>query len=216
MMAGREDTVAKCGVAKAKSPSQTSEQCASSAGARIIPLFIGGNALYSKALSTLTMRTALYPGSFDPLTNGHLDVLHRASTLFDELVVAVAKDNNKTTLFSMEERVALIQENLEEQKLTNVRVTPFDGLLVDFARQQNAAALVRGLRAVSDFEFEFQMALMNRKLDPRLETLFLMPREDLTYISSRIVKEIARLGGNAEIFIPPNVAAALKKKLGRK
>lgn len=162
------------------------------------------------------MRTALYPGSFDPLTNGHLDVLHRASTLFDELVVAVAKDNNKTTLFSMEERVALIQENLEEQKLTNVRVTPFDGLLVDFARQQNAAALVRGLRAVSDFEFEFQMALMNRKLDPRLETLFLMPREDLTYISSRIVKEIARLGGNAEIFIPPNVAAALKKKLGRK
>ena len=162
------------------------------------------------------MRTALYPGSFDPLTNGHLDVLHRASTLFDELVVAVAKDNNKTTLFSMEERVALIQENLAEQKLTNVRVTPFDGLLVDFARQQNAAALVRGLRAVSDFEFEFQMALMNRKLDPRLETLFLMPREDLTYISSRIVKEIARLGGNAEIFIPPNVAAALKKKLGRK
>ena len=162
------------------------------------------------------MRKALYPGSFDPLTNGHLDVLQRAATLFDHLVVAVAKDNNKSSLFTREERVALIRENLEEQKLTNVEVTAFDGLLVDFARQQNAAALVRGLRAVSDFEFEFQMALMNRKLDPRLETMFLMPREELTYISSRIVKEIARLGGDAGIFVPPNVAAALSEKLGKK
>jgi pantetheine-phosphate adenylyltransferase len=161
------------------------------------------------------MRKAIYPGSFDPITNGHLDVVQRAATLFDEVIVAVARDNNKSSLFSIEERVELLRETLDSLGLTNVRVTAFEGLLVHFARQEKAAALVRGLRAVSDFEFEFQMALMNRKLDPGLETMFLMPREELTYISSRIVKEIARLGGDVEMFVPHNVAIALRGKLGK-
>ena len=157
------------------------------------------------------MRRAIYPGSFDPITNGHLDVLQRAAGLFDELVVAVAQDNAKQSLFSLEERVALLTDATDH--IPNLRVLPFRGLLVDFARQQGAIALVRGLRAVSDFEFEFQLALMNRKLEPNLETLFLMPREELTYISSRLVKEIARLGGNVNQFVPPHVVAALKTKL---
>lgn len=155
-------------------------------------------------------RKAIYPGSFDPITNGHLDVLERAVGLFDELVVAVARDNAKQSLFTVEERVALIQEVV---RIPNVRVVPFDGLLVDFAAREGAVALVRGLRAVSDFEFEFQLALMNRKLSPALETVFLMPREELTYISSRIVKEIARLGGNVDLFVPPTVARALRARL---
>lgn len=158
----------------------------------------------------MPVRKAIYPGSFDPITNGHLDVLQRAVGLFDELVVAVARDNAKQSLFSVEERVALIQEVVH---IPNVRVVPFDGLLVDFAARENAVALVRGLRAVSDFEFEFQLALMNRKLSPALETVFLMPREELTYISSRIVKEIARLGGNVDLFVPPSVARALRSRL---
>ncbi|MBL9142530.1 MAG: pantetheine-phosphate adenylyltransferase [Verrucomicrobiaceae bacterium] len=155
-------------------------------------------------------RKAIYPGSFDPITNGHLDVLQRAAGVFDELVVAVARDNNKQSLFSVDERVEMIREVVD---LSHVTVVAFDGLLVDFAAQQNAVALVRGLRAVSDFEFEFQLALMNRKLSPTLETVFLMPREELTYISSRIVKEIARLGGNIDLFVPPNVARALRERL---
>ena len=157
------------------------------------------------------MRRAIYPGSFDPITNGHLDVLQRAAGLFDELIVAVAQDNAKQSLFSLEERVALLTDATDH--IPNLRFLPFHGLLVDFARQQGAIALVRGLRAVSDFEFEFQLALMNRKLEPNLETLFLMPREELTYISSRLVKEIARLGGNVNQFVPPHVVAALKTKL---
>ncbi len=155
-------------------------------------------------------RKAIYPGSFDPITNGHLDVLQRAAGVFDELVIAVARDNNKQSLFSVDERVQMIREVVD---LSHVTVVAFDGLLVDFAAQQNAVALVRGLRAVSDFEFEFQLALMNRKLSPALETVFLMPREELTYISSRIVKEIARLGGNIDLFVPPNVARALRQRL---
>jgi pantetheine-phosphate adenylyltransferase len=157
------------------------------------------------------MRRAIYPGSFDPVTNGHLDVLQRAVGLFDELVVAVARDNAKQSLFTTEERVALIQEAAAH--IPNVRVVSFDGLLVEFAAKENAVALVRGLRAVSDFEFEFQLALMNRKLSPTLETVFLMPREELTYISSRLVKEIGRLGGNIDLFVPPNVAKALRARL---
>lgn len=156
------------------------------------------------------MRRAIYPGSFDPITNGHLDVLERARGLFDEVIVGVARENNKQSLFSLEERVALIEAVAGH--LPRVRVLPFDGLLVDFARREQAVALVRGLRAVSDFEFEFQLALMNRKLEPHLETVFLMPREELTYISSRIVKEIGRLGGQIELFVPPPVVAALKAK----
>lgn len=156
------------------------------------------------------MRRAIYPGSFDPITNGHLDVLQRAAGLFDELIVAVAQDNAKQSLFTVEERVELLIGATEH--IPNLRVMPFSGLLVDFAKQQSAVALVRGLRAVSDFEFEFQLALMNRKLEPNLETMFLMPREELTYISSRLVKEIARLGGNVNQFVPPHVVAALKAK----
>ncbi|MBL9177096.1 MAG: pantetheine-phosphate adenylyltransferase [Verrucomicrobiaceae bacterium] len=157
------------------------------------------------------MRRAIYPGSFDPLTNGHLDVLQRAAGIFDTLIIAVARDNSKQSLFSVEERVALIRDATAE--ISGIEVVPFEGLLVNFAREHRACALVRGLRAVSDFEFEFQLALMNRKLEPNLETLFLMPREEYTYISSRLVKEICRLGGHIEQFVPPNVAAALRTKL---
>jgi pantetheine-phosphate adenylyltransferase len=156
------------------------------------------------------MRTALYPGSFDPITNGHLDVIQRAAGLFDRLIVAVARDNAKNSLFTVEERVALTSEAIAG--IRNVEVMPFDGLLVNFANKLGACALVRGLRAVSDFEFEFQLALMNRKLEPNLETMFLMPREEFTYISSRLVKEIGRLGGNIEPFAPANVVAALKQR----
>ncbi|HEY1053358.1 MAG TPA: pantetheine-phosphate adenylyltransferase, partial [Prosthecobacter sp.] len=153
------------------------------------------------------MRRAIYPGSFDPITNGHLDVLQRAAGIFDQLIIAVARDNAKQSLFSVDERVELIRNAAAE--IPGIVVMPFQGLLVNFAREQKACALVRGLRAVSDFEFEFQLALMNRKLEPNLETLFLMPREEYTYISSRLVKEICRLGGHIEQFVPPNVAQAL-------
>lgn len=158
------------------------------------------------------MRKAIYPGSFDPITNGHLDVLQRAAGIFDKLIIAVARDNAKQSLFSVDERVELIRNAAAE--IPGIEVMPFEGLLVDFARKQQACALVRGLRAVSDFEFEFQLALMNRKLEPNLETLFLMPREEYTYISSRLVKEICRLGGHIEQFVPPNVVTALRSKLG--
>jgi pantetheine-phosphate adenylyltransferase len=161
------------------------------------------------------MRKGIYPGSFDPITNGHLDVLARAANLFDEVIVAVAEDNQKESLFTVPERVAMLEETARELKLPNVSVSPFSGLLVEFARNQGASAVVRGLRAVSDFEFEFQMALMNRKLDAKVETIFLTPREELTYISSRIVKEIARLGGNVQQFVPAGVALALKRKLAQ-
>ena len=156
------------------------------------------------------MRRAIYPGSFDPITAGHLDVIHRAARLFDEVIVAVAHNDQKKSMFTTGERMDLIRENTAS--VGNIRVASFDGLLVEFARRENAAAVVRGLRAVSDFEFEFQMALMNRKLEPAIETIFLTPREEYTYLSSRIVKEIARLGGNVEAFVPPSVALALREK----
>jgi len=157
------------------------------------------------------VRTAIYPGSFDPLTNGHLDVLQRATKLFHRVIVAVAKNESKNPLFTSAERVALLKEAVTN--LPSVEVDAFDGLLVDYARKQKAQAIVRGLRAVSDFEFEFQMALMNRKLDENIETIFMMPKETYTFISSRIVKEIARLGGDISSFVPSHVEAALKKKL---
>ena len=156
------------------------------------------------------MRRAIYPGSFGPITAGHLDVIHRAARLFDELIVAVAFNDQKQGMFSVDERMALIRENTAS--VGNIRVASFDGLLVEFALRENAVAVVRGLRAVSDFEFEFQMALMNRKLEPAIETIFLTPREEYTYLSSRIVKEIARLGGNVGAFVPPSVANALRDK----
>lgn len=156
------------------------------------------------------MRRAIYPGSFDPITNGHLDVIQRAAKLFDEVIVAVAFNEQKQSLFPVDERVALIRATTGE--FANVSVSRFDGLLVDFARAQGASAVVRGLRAVSDFEFEFQMALMNRKLEPEIETIFMMPAEKYTYLSSRIIKEIGRLGGNLDSFVPVSVATALRAK----
>ncbi len=156
------------------------------------------------------MRRAIYPGSFDPVTNGHLDVIARAAKLFDEVIVAVALNDQKRSLFTADERTALIAGSVAGWE--NVRVSRFDGLLVEFASVQHATAVVRGLRAVSDFEFEFQMALMNRKLDEHIETIFLMPAEKYTYLSSRIVKEISRLGGNVDAFVPASVAQALRKK----
>jgi len=156
------------------------------------------------------MRRAIYPGSFDPVTNGHLDVIERARKLFDEVIVAVADNDEKQALFSLKDRLNLLSETAG--KIDNVRIAEFKGLLVDFARQEAAGAVIRGLRAVSDFEFEFQMALMNRKLDGAVETIFLMPKEEYTYLSSRIVKEIARLGGDVSRFVPACVVKALKTK----
>lgn len=160
------------------------------------------------------MRRAIYPGSFDPITNGHLDVIQRASQLFDEVVVAVAFNDAKSPLFTAEERVTLLGQAVS--KIPNVKVTSFSGLLMEFASKQGACAVVRGLRAISDFEFEFQMALMNRKLQPEIETVFLTPQQEYTYLSSRIVKEIARLGGNVEEFVPGLVASRLKEKFSTK
>jgi len=154
------------------------------------------------------MKHCIYPGTFDPVTNGHLDVLVRASRLFDRVTVAVALSTTKDPVFTPEQRVELIRGNLDG--MNNVEVTSFDGLLVDFARKQKAHAIIRGLRALSDFEFEFNMALMNRHLEPQVETLFVMPAEAYSYTSSTLVKQIAKLGGDVKNFVPANVAAALK------
>jgi len=159
------------------------------------------------------MRRAIYPGSFDPITKGHLDVIERARKLFDEVIVAVAYNEQKRPLFTIEERIAMLREALGTSE--HVRVEMMAGLLVEFAATQGAIAVVRGLRAVSDFEFEFQMALMNRKISSAVETIFLMPKEDYTYLSSRIVKEIARLGGDIRSFVPPRVVEAFAHKLQR-
>ena len=157
------------------------------------------------------MRTAIYPGSFDPLTNGHLDVIQRATKLFDHVIVAVAKSESKQPLFTLEERVEMVSQGIRQ--LPPVEADSFDGLLVDYVEKRGAQAVVRGLRAVSDFEFEFQLALMNRKLNERIETIFMMPKDTYTFLSSRIVKEIARLGGNVSPFVPAHVQAALAAKL---
>ena len=156
------------------------------------------------------MRRAIYPGSFDPVTNGHLDVVERARKLFDEVIVAVAHNEQKQPFFTLAKRLELLQATIGG--LEGVRIAPLDGLLVKFAMEQEAIAVVRGLRAVSDFEFEFQMALMNRKLEGAVETIFLMPKEEYTYLSSRIVKEIARLGGDIAKFVPPIVVEAFGNK----
>ena len=143
-------------------------------------------------------KIAVYPGSFDPITNGHLDIIRRAAQMFDRVIVAVARNAEKEPLFSVKERVALVREAVKG--LRNVSVDEFDGLLVNYARKKRATVVVRGLRAVSDFEFEFQLALMNRKLDPRIETIFLMTKDEYTFISSRQVKEICRSGRGCERF----------------
>jgi pantetheine-phosphate adenylyltransferase len=160
----------------------------------------------------IAVRTVIYPGSFDPLTNGHLDLIHRAATLFDRLVVAVAKSESKRPLFSLDERVALVAKAVAQ--MPHVSVDSFDGLLVKYVESRKGIAVIRGLRAVSDFEFEFQLALMNRKLDERVETIFMMPKESYVFLSSRAVKEIALLGGDVSPFVPRHVQLALKQKLG--
>jgi pantetheine-phosphate adenylyltransferase len=154
------------------------------------------------------MRHCIYPGTFDPITCGHLDVLGRAARLFERVTVAVADNPSKEPLFSADERCAMILPNVAA--FANVRVTKFGGLLVDFALEQKADAIIRGLRALSDFEFEFNMALMNRHLQPMIETLFVMPNEQFSYTSSSLVKQVARYGGQVGHFVPPNVAQALK------
>ena len=154
------------------------------------------------------MKLCIYPGTFDPFTNGHLDVLQRAAKLFKHVRVAVAIDSTKKPLFSPERRVALIRANL--RGLPNVDVVSFDGLLVEFARKEKAVAIIRGLRALSDFEFEFNMALMNRHLKASVEAVFVMPNENFSYTSSSLVKQVARHGGDVSKFVPPNVAEALR------
>ena len=160
------------------------------------------------------MRTAIYPGSFDPITNGHLDVVTRATKLFDRVVVAVARNDSKRPLFTLEERVQMVTRAVRH--LPNVEADSFEGLLVTYAERRSAQAVVRGLRAVSDFEFEFQMALMNRKLNERVETIFMMPKDTYTFLSSRIVKEMAQLGGDVGAFVPAHVRAALAAKFTAK
>ncbi|MBI5287052.1 MAG: pantetheine-phosphate adenylyltransferase [Deltaproteobacteria bacterium] len=154
--------------------------------------------------------TAVYPGTFDPITNGHLDVIERGLKLFDELIVAVAENPRKAPLFDIRERVEMIKEATKGYK--NVKVESFDCLLIDFLHKKKAKVILRGLRVLSDFEYEFQMALTNRKLDPRIETVFMMTGESYAYMSSRFIKEIAMLGGRVDCFVPPSVLKRLKER----
>jgi pantetheine-phosphate adenylyltransferase len=155
-------------------------------------------------------RRAVYPGSFDPVHNGHLDIIDRASRSFEEVIVAVLENETKCNLFTVPERMALLRESIAPK---NVRVESFHGLLADYMRALKARITIRGMRAVSDFEYEFQMALMNRHLYPEMETLFMVPAEEYTFLSSRLVKEVARLRGDVSRLVPPRVAGALKDKL---
>ncbi|PWN05575.1 pantetheine-phosphate adenylyltransferase [Rhodohalobacter mucosus] len=158
-------------------------------------------------------RTALYPGSFDPLTNGHLDILERAVRMFDKVIVTVAVNKRKNAVFTGDERVDLIKEAIGSYDWAdNVEVEQFTGLLIDFARKKNVHVLLRGVRQISDFEYEFRMALTNRRLAPEVDTIFMMPDEQLTFISATIVKEVAEWGGDLSSFVPANVARALHAK----
>ena len=157
------------------------------------------------------MKIAIYPGSYDPITNGHIDIIERSSKLFDRLIVAVAKNADKSSsLFSKNERIQMIQKSTSH--LENVEIDAFSGLLVDYAWEKNACAIIRGLRALSDFEFEFKMALMNRSLKEQISTVFMMPHEKYTHISSSLVKEVASYNGDIQVYVPGHVLDALKRK----
>ena len=156
------------------------------------------------------MLRAIYPGSFDPITNGHLDIIERGSMIFDELIVAVTSENSKQEMFRLEDRLEMIKESVKKNK--KIKVMSFEGLLIDFVKQQNSAVIIRGLRVLSDFEYEFKMALMNRSLNSEINTLFLMPHEKYTHISSSLVKEVSALGGNVSKYVP----SIVKNKLTRK
>lgn len=158
------------------------------------------------------MKRGIYPGTFDPITFGHLDLVKRSVRIFDEVVIAVAPNPRKQPLFDLEERIALIHDSVKEMQ--QVTVEPFEGLLVDYARKRGGVALIRGLRAVSDYEYELQMTLMNRRLDRTIETVFMMPSEEYSFISSTIVKEVASFGGSVKSLVPPAVVTAIKKKFG--
>jgi pantetheine-phosphate adenylyltransferase len=159
-------------------------------------------------------RTAIYPGTFDPFTNGHLDLVRRGLRIFDHLIVAVAPSPKKNPLFSVEERLALIGETLRGYR--RVHTEMFDGLLVDYVKEKKGTAIVRGLRAVSDFEYELQLALMNRRLSSEIETVFMMPSEEYSYLTATIVKEISSLGGDVKGLVPPHVERALRRKFRKR
>jgi pantetheine-phosphate adenylyltransferase len=163
------------------------------------------------------MRRAIYPGSFDPVTNGHLDIIERGCKLFDEIIIAILVNPEKRPLFTTEERREILTEVVGDIKQGTCRllVEDFQGLLVQYALQRQADAIVRGIRAISDYEYELQMALMNRRLEPRIETVFMMPAEAYSYVSSRLVKEVFQLGGAIDGLVPPAVAERMKKKFGR-
>lgn len=158
------------------------------------------------------MRIGIFPGTFDPVTEGHLDIVTRAHKVLDRLVVAVARSYQKDTLFTVEERQDLIRQAIAERQGLDVQVVAFDGLLVDLAREHGASAIVRGMRFVTDFEYEFQLALMNRRLDSELETLFFIPSEKYSYLNSSVIKEVVRLGGDVSQLVPRSALLAMKKK----
>ena len=157
--------------------------------------------------------TALYPGTFDPPTNGHLDLIQRGARLFDHLIVSILNNPVKDPLFTVEERAEMLRESISD--MSNVSVATFDGLMVDFARQQGAAAVLRGIRAISDYEYEFQMALMNRRLAPEIETVFLQPAGRYSFVSSRMLKEVFAFGGDVSGLVPPNVLKRLQSRIGK-
>ncbi len=160
------------------------------------------------------MRRVIYPGTFDPVTNGHLDIIERASRLFDEVIVAILINPGKNPMFTLDERIAILNEVLNS-RFPQVRVDTFDGLLVDYAARHQAHAVVRGIRAISDYEYELQMALMNRRLNPSVETVFMMSHEDYSYVSSRLIKEVFILGGSIDGLVPELVIERMRAKLGR-